>query len=189
MWPKTGYASVFTEDGSGSHGGGDGGNSAPYSDTSEYCRKVWIVIILRTLTLHDRHGFSNQLIGLTANLQMTCCNLTNWRWNSSNAVWEARLRYGIGRALNSGAMFIQHARNLWADLRFSRAVAESGYACLIANMYITDNVTLCGTPCRMWDEISYPFLNFNGCTVEVLEWICNFIPWFIKDVITYHCWD
>ena len=28
----------------------------------------------------------------------------------------------------------------------------------------------------MWDVITYPFLNFNGCTVEVQEWISNFIP-------------
>ena len=27
----------------------------------------------------------------------------------------------------------------------------------------------------MWDEITYPFPNFNGCVVEVLEWIINFI--------------
>ena len=40
----------------------------------------------------------------------------------------------------------------------------------------------------MWDEITYPFPNFNGCTVEVWEWINNFIPHFIMDVITYPCW-
>ena len=28
---------------------------------------------------------------------------------------------------------------------------------------------------KVWDEISYPFPNFNGCTVEVYEWISNFI--------------
>ena len=22
-------------------------------------------------------------------------------------------------------------------------------------------------PCNVWDKITYPFLNFNGCTVEV----------------------
>ena len=41
----------------------------------------------------------------------------------------------------------------------------------------------------MWGEITYPFLNFNGCTVEVLEWISNFTPYFILDVITYSCWN
>ena len=34
-------------------------------------------------------------------------------------------------------------------------------------------------PRKVWDEIIYPFPNFNGCTVEVCEWICNFIPHFI----------
>ena len=35
---------------------------------------------------------------------------------------------------------------------------------------------------KVWDEITYPFPNFNGCTVEVWEWISNFIPHFMMDV-------
>ena len=31
---------------------------------------------------------------------------------------------------------------------------------------------------KVWDEIIYPFLNCNGATVEVEEWISNFIPHF-----------
>ena len=27
----------------------------------------------------------------------------------------------------------------------------------------------------MWDQITYPFFNFNGATVEVYEWISNLI--------------
>ena len=38
---------------------------------------------------------------------------------------------------------------------------------------------------KVWDEITYPFLNFNGCTVEVKEWISNLILHIIKDVLTY----
>ena len=40
-------------------------------------------------------------------------------------------------------------------------------------------------PSEVWDEITYPILNFNGATVEVQEWISNFIPHFIRHVITY----
>ena len=36
----------------------------------------------------------------------------------------------------------------------------------------------------MWDEIAHPFLNFNGCTVEVKEWVSDFIPHFRMDRIT-----
>ena len=36
-------------------------------------------------------------------------------------------------------------------------------------------------------EITYPFPNFNGCTVEVWEWISIYIPHFIMDGITYPC--
>ena len=31
-------------------------------------------------------------------------------------------------------------------------------------------------PSRLWDEITYQFQNFNGCTVEVWEWISDFTP-------------
>ena len=44
-------------------------------------------------------------------------------------------------------------------------------------------------PTTMWDEITHPFLNFNGCTIEVQDWISNFIPHFIGDVITYSFCD
>ena len=40
----------------------------------------------------------------------------------------------------------------------------------------------------MWDEITYLFPNFN-ISVDVLEWISNFTPYFMVDVITYPCWD
>ena len=42
---------------------------------------------------------------------------------------------------------------------------------------------------KVCDEITYPFTNFNGCTVEVWEWINYFIPHFIMDAVTYLCLD
>ena len=42
---------------------------------------------------------------------------------------------------------------------------------------------------KICDEIIHPFPNSNGCTVEVWEWISNFIPQFMVDPITYACWD
>ena len=35
---------------------------------------------------------------------------------------------------------------------------------------------------KVWAEITYSFPNFNDATVEVWEWIINFIPHFIMDV-------
>ena len=40
-------------------------------------------------------------------------------------------------------------------------------------------------PCKVWDEITYPFVNLNGYTIEVWEWISNFIPQFKLDVIIH----
>ena len=39
-------------------------------------------------------------------------------------------------------------------------------------------------PSKVWNEITYPFPNFNGCSNEVWEWISNFFPSFSIDVIT-----
>ena len=39
---------------------------------------------------------------------------------------------------------------------------------------------------KMWDKITYPFPNFNGATVEVWEWISNFILHFIGQVMVRH---
>ena len=38
---------------------------------------------------------------------------------------------------------------------------------------------------KVLDKITYPFPNFNGCKVEVWEWISYFTPHFLMDVITY----
>ena len=37
----------------------------------------------------------------------------------------------------------------------------------------------------MWGEIFYSIQNFNDRTIEVWEWIGNFIPHCIVDVITF----
>ena len=42
---------------------------------------------------------------------------------------------------------------------------------------------------KVWDEITYLFPNFNGATVEVWEWISDFIPDFNVYVITYPSCD
>ena len=46
-----------------------------------------------------------------------------------------------------------------------------------------------GMKLLVWDEITYPFLNFNGATVEVWEWISNLIPYVTVRMIIYPCWD
>ena len=41
----------------------------------------------------------------------------------------------------------------------------------------------------MWDEITYPFPDFNGITVEVCEGISNVAPHFTVYVITHSKWE
>ena len=42
---------------------------------------------------------------------------------------------------------------------------------------------------KVWDKITHPFPNVHGSTVQVCEWINNFIPHFIMHAITYPWWE
>ena len=44
-------------------------------------------------------------------------------------------------------------------------------------------------PNKVWEEITNPFPNFNGCNAEVWNWKSNFTPDIILNVITYLCCD
>ena len=41
----------------------------------------------------------------------------------------------------------------------------------------------------MWDEINFPFLNFNAANIIVWEWICNSTEHFTGHVIIHPGWD
>ena len=44
-------------------------------------------------------------------------------------------------------------------------------------------------PSKLWDEITYSFPNFHGAIVEIWEWISDFVPHFIVNVVTYPWWN
>ena len=50
--------------------------------------------------------------------------------------------------------------------------------------YLGPRISNC-THYKMCDGIIYPFRNFNSATVEVWEWINNFIPHFTGHFIIY----
>ena len=41
----------------------------------------------------------------------------------------------------------------------------------------------------MWDEVTYPFTDFNGGTVKVWKWVSIFVLHFTGRVIIYPCWQ
>ena len=52
--------------------------------------------------------------------------------------------------------------------------------------HFTNMVNLSYIHHKVWDEIKNPFPYFNGGTVEVWEWISNFSPYVIMDVLLIH---
>ena len=71
----------------------------------------------------------------------------------------------------------------------SPLIPQEGVNCAMGHENIVKIATPPCSPYEVWDEITYPFQNFNDTTVEVWEWINNFIPHFSGHVFTYPCWD
>ena len=65
----------------------------------------------------------------------------------------------------------------WSNI-INSAAAGVQHGLILIPAWISNNIS--GKVC---DEITYPFTNFNDCTVEVWEWISNFNTRFIMDVI------
>ena len=67
----------------------------------------------------------------------------------------------------------------------------------LSDFYFVSDVTKLGEPSPFTDmvqlesqhEMTYLFLNLNGCIIDVWELISNFIPHFVTDMITYPYWD
>ena len=47
-------------------------------------------------------------------------------------------------------------------------------------IWISNNMLI-----KVWDEITYPFLNFKSCPIEVWERIGNFMPHIVMGVTYY----
>ena len=74
--------------------------------------------------------------------------------------------------------------NLNCKVRVTKEAPGPSVSEEIADIFINYDIDY-----KVWDEITYPFLNFKGCTVEASKWMSNVIPHFTRHVITYQCWD
>ena len=54
---------------------------------------------------------------------------------------------------------------------------------LVGHVWISNHI-----PSKVWDEITYPFPNFDGCIGEVWKWISKFISYLVMGVITHATW-
>ena len=100
------------------------------------------------------------------------CSVQNFRMNVKNwCKWRLYFRQVI--------YFVIYFWDLYTEKLHVRWMHYMGLIPVWINNYILHKV---------WDEITYPLLNFNGAVVEVWEWKSNLIPCFTGYVITYPCW-
>ena len=87
----------------------------------------------------------------------------------------------------------------WNSYIFIQENAFENVVCVMAAIlsigeWVTSETTCALIPawisnyiyCKVWDEFTYPFPNFNSCS---WKWISNFIPHFTGLLNIYPCWD
>ena len=103
------------------------------------------------------------------------CYCSIYLWPRTNMIWMAwisSMRISI-RVVNNGVT----TQMVMKIVRMKMATRAPFYkhGLTLITVWVSNY-----THCKVWDEITYPYLNFNDCTV---------ISHFTRHVITYQCWD
>ena len=91
-----------------------------------------------------------------------------WRKTCCVALWQIANPFSGCRQVDC------HSLTIGLDPRFSPSIDSfCWYGLTSIPAWISNHMRI-----KMWDEIAYPFPNFNGATVEVWKCVSNFIPHF-----------
>ena len=106
-------------------------------------------------------------------------------WNYSDVIMDAMASQITRRTIVYSTVYSgpdQGKHQSSASLGFLRGIHRDRWIPRIKGQ-------LRGKAWRAWGEIMYPFLNFNGCTLEVFQVINDFILHLTISVSTYLCCD
>ena len=146
-------------------------------------------------------GFVIHKLGYFGNLMHFLCSLPSSLWQSylntlaaddkckshqippcnTWIVWRVMWHGHIGKKIFKRSFVITKP---YVDAVFADRAHIYLYGLTLIPVWISNHM-----PRNVWDETTYPLLNFSGCAVEVWELTNNFIQHFIMDVITYPSWD
>ena len=139
--------------------------------------------------LRRRRGHCD--VNIMAKTTTTFQSFAYFLWNTAETYHVSHMKQTWGRLHWNGTICEYICINfIYLDCSCINSFDESAHL-EIAGLHLTNIKSLIPTwisnyiPSKMWDEITYPFKNFNACAIEVWEWIGNFIPHFIMDVITF----
>ena len=97
-----------------------------------------------------------------------------WKWNEDQVYDIQKLKEIELSQRNTMAAYILKVSYLkldvWAPCTHQGPIYSHGLTLMPA--WIANYILY-----RTWDEITFPILNFNGCTIEVWEWISNLISY------------
>ena len=146
------------------------------------CHQIVRVAMANTEPMSDYKLINHCFSGKLWYLQHNCVGDTIvYHWNSGITPWLWYLEY----------LWCTHWRKEWSWYITSISYNQKQFI-LTSGLFYRHGFTLIPVIAFyhiVWDEITYPFPNLSGCTIEVWKWISNFIPHFIGHAVRYSYWD
>ena len=105
---------------------------------------------------------------VSASMYQTIIVMSDQLWPETNDCWYLALTPSM---LN---LFAEHKTIMYINVLFALFLNIRGpfywHRLTLIIAWISNQM-----PSKAWDEITYPFSNFNDATIEVWEWISNFM--------------
>ena len=132
-----------------------------------------------------------------------CCRMANSKYSTRTILTKKYTRVFAFCCVNTAVMLLSIYRQPYASLshecscnctKFKENHSDYLFSETLWYLFYKHWLTLNSvwksnsTIYEAWNEITYPYSNFNGYTVEDSEWISNVIPYFNQQVITYPYW-
>ena len=110
---------------------------------------------------------------------IVCVKPSNGAWLSAGPMLTTKLHmtFKLSLDINVLGYLLAHETRSWNYRGTSSIVTHWGMCPLL----LTLMPEWISNYSKWWDEIIYPFPNFNDSTVEVWKWISHFITYFIME--------
>ena len=147
--------------------------------SSKYCYKAAMAYIIMVLNPSLAYLQLNFIVGLAKLGQTSISEIYHWMLPLRAGYWVSVVSMESDRHSASVIILLYALSYEKLIMMILKCTNKT-----LIQAWISNNIHY-----KVWDEITYPFPNFNDATVEVWEWISNFFSHFIMFIITYPCWD
>ena len=146
-------------------------NETPDRNTEFWKKKIWLHFFGYLVNAMAANDLVTQGARSSAGMVLTLVDWNALKWVHSGVTW-----FSFPLKSNIDVLMLFPCNNdlkwlhlgVTCDFYFTlRCLCNALWPLLLHGSTLIPAWISNYMPCNVWDEITYPFLNFNGCTVEV----------------------